>query len=344
MVKKVFIISLVLLLPTLLFASTGGQMSLLGGYTTANQKPFWNMSVNPYISYSENAMKAEIRGDITSTTINGINVLSLSLKRADFRFRLPSFGGKKMTITAGLSPISWGLGTYYRIGDVLLEDFSQNEQAGVNDSRNIWLISISQSLGNNFSFDVAVTLPLSAKVYITQNKTIMEQSQKLATGLKVKKSFKDETLKALNLYASINEDKDVRLATAFDLSLYFDITTGIETRFRSNKDLLFAINMMKLYSIETEMNSYQLGLYLASQLDFYKEKYSLCSAITFTPTERLSIYLSLTTTFSNSGFEELLVTPSLSFILTDAVKLEVSGGYKSKENIFFATTGFKAVF
>lgn len=344
MVKRITIIALVLLLPTLLFASTGGQISLLGGFTTANQKSFWNMSVNPYITYSENAMKAEIRGDITCTTNSDSTILSLSLKRADFRFRIPGYGGKKMTITAGLSPISWGLGTYYRIGDVLLEDFSQNEQAGVNDSRNIWLISISQGLGNDFSFDVAVTLPISAKVNIIQNTTIMEQSQKLATGLKVKKSFKDDTLKSINLYASLNEDKDVRIATALDLSLYFDITTGFETRFRSKSDLLFAINMMKLYSIETEMNSYQVGLYLASQLDFYKEKYSLCSAITFTPNERLSIYLSLTTTFSNSGFEELLVTPSLSFILTDAVKLEVSGGYKSKENIFFATAGLKAVF
>lgn len=344
MVKKLFIISLILLLPTLLFASTGGQISLLGGYTTANQKAFWNMSVNPYITYSENAMKAEIRGDITSTKINDSNVLSLSLKRADFRFRLPSFDGKKMTITVGLSPISWGLGTYYRIGDVLLEDFSQNEQAGVNDSRNIWLISFSQSLGNDFSFDAAISLPLSAKVSFIQNSTIIEPSQKLATGIKVKKSFKDNTLKALNLYASLNEDKDVRLATAFDLSLYFDITTGFETRLRSNRDLLFAINMMKLYSIETEMNSYQVGLYLASQLDFYKEKYSLCSAITFTPNERLSLYLSLTTTFSNSGFEELLVAPSLSFIFTDDVKLEVSGGYKSKENIFVSSAGLKAVF
>ncbi|MDD7270267.1 MAG: hypothetical protein PUH25_00120, partial [Spirochaetales bacterium] len=138
-------------------------------------------------------------------------------------------------------------------------------------------------------------------------------------------------------------DKDVRIATALDLSLYFDITTGFETRFRSKSDLLFAINMMKLYSIETEMNSYQVGLYLASQLDFYKEKYSLCSAITFTPNERLSLYLSFTTTFNNSGFEELLVTPSLSFVLTDAVKLEVGGGY-SKENKFIATAGLKAIF
>ena len=344
MVKRITIIALVLLLPTLLFASTGGQISLLGGFTTANQKSFWNMSVNPYITYSENAMKAEIRGDITSTTINDINVLSLSLKRADFRFRLPSFGGKKMTITAGLSPISWGLGTYYRIGDVLLEDFSQNEQAGVNDSRNIWLISISQGLGNDFSFDVAVTLPISAKVNIIQNTTIMEQSQKLATGLKVKKSFKDDTLKSINVYASLNEDKDVRIATALDLSLYFDITTGFETRFRSKSDLLFAINMMKLYSIETELNSYQLGLYLASQADFYNEKYSLCSALTFTPNERISLYLSLTSTFSNSGFEEFLIAPSLSFVLTDAIKLEVSGGYNSKNNLFTSFARLKAVF
>ena len=171
MVKRITIIALVLLLPTLLFASTGGQISLLGGFTTANQKSFWNMSVNPYITYSENTMKAEIRGDITYTKINHSNVLSLSLKRADFRFRIPGYGGKKMTITAGLSPISWGLGTYYRIGDVLLEDFSQNAQAGVNDSRNIWLFSLSQSLGNDFSFDAAISLPLSAKVSFIQNST-----------------------------------------------------------------------------------------------------------------------------------------------------------------------------
>lgn len=344
MVKKIFIISLVLLLPTLLFASTGGQMSLLGGYTTANQKSFWNMSVNPYITYSENTMKAEIRGDITYTKINHSNVLSLSLKRADFRFRIPGYGGKKMTITAGLSPISWGLGTYYRIGDVLLEDFSQNAQAGVNDSRNIWLFSLSQSLGNDFSFDAAISLPLSAKVSFIQNSTIIEPCQKLATGLKVKKSFKDDTLKSINVYASLNEDKDVRIATALDLSLYFDITTGFETRFRSKSDLLFAINMMKLYSIETELNSYQLGLYLASQADFYNEKYSLCSALTFTPNERISLYLSLTSTFSNSGFEEFLIAPSLSFVLTDAIKLEVSGGYNSKNNLFTSFARLKAVF
>ena len=348
MVKKIIILIAVLFtISTSLFASSGADINIAGVLTKSeNQSNIYYATVNPYYSFSEQALKGEVRGEITYTNTGEINIISLSLKRADFRFRLPSFNGKKVTIVAGRSPISWGLGSYYRIGDVLLDNMSKNQKAGSSDSRSIWLLSASQSLGGGFSLDIATSLPLPESVTITQFGSTIDNSSKLAIGAKLKKSFELDTLKSCQLYSSYNEDKVTSLSLAFDIALYFDITTGFETKFRSSKDIRYVINMMKLYNIESEENSYSLGLYLAGELDFYSSLYETCLALSFTPSERINIYLGLTNQFSNSKYNLFTLLASTSILIVNNVKLEIGGLYtyknSSNTNLFGATISLKS--
>ena len=349
MVKKIISTIILITINIALFASSGADINISGLFSNnGNTSNIFYATVSPYYNFSDQDLKGEVKGEITYTNTKDLSIISLSLKRADFRFRLPSFNGKKMTIVAGRSPISWGVGTYYRIGDVLLDNLSKNEKAGSNDSRNIWLLSASQSLGSGFSIDVATSLPLSTSINFTQYGSTIEKTEKLAIGTKIKKSFNLDTLKSVQVSASYNEDKIASLAAAFDIALYFDITTGIETKFRSCKDIRYVINMMKLYNIEGEINTYSIGLYLAGELNFYSSLYESFFALSFTPAERINLYLALTNQFSDTDFVSLMLTPSISVVISNSVKLEVAGIYNyqkiSDTNLFGASLSLKASF
>lgn len=347
MVKKLIITIVLFTISCTLFASSGADINIAGAFSkTEDFTSVYYANVNPYYTFSDQALKGEVRGEITYANTEEVNVISLSLKRADFRFRLPSFNGKKMTIVVGRSPISWGLGSYYRVGDVLLDNMSKNQKAGSSDSRNIWLLSASQSLGSGFSIDTAFSLPLPESVTITQFGLEVDNSSKLAVGAKLKKSFELDTLKSCQLFTSYNEDKVTSFSAAFDIALYFDITTGFETKFRSSKDIRYVVNMIKLYNIESEENSYSLGLYLASELDFYSSLYETCLALSFTPSDRISLYLALTNQFSNSNYNYFTLSASTSILIIDNVKLEIGVLYSyqnsSNTNLFGATISLKS--
>ena len=342
MVRKLIPALLLIALSLPLFAS-GADVSITGGVIKRGNTDAlitYAAEVTPYYTFSDQNLKGELRGDLI---LNDTMVI-LSLKRADFRFRLPSFGGKKVTLTAGRSPISWGLGSYYRIGDVLLDGMSSNKKAGVSDSRNVWLVSASQSMGSGFTLEAAAVLPIPSTVTFTQAGSMITQGEKAAIGAKLKKSLDTKTLKAVQLSASYSEDKVTSLAAAFDASLWFDITGGAETKFRSGNDIRAAVNMTKFISLEGETVSVQLGLYLAGEFDFFKKEYQACTAFSLTPTERLTLYLAITNSFSEGGYSGLDAYSTLSFTISDSVRAEAAFGYTHNEDAFTGMLTLKSAF
>lgn len=350
MVKKLILTLILISLSLVLFAS-GAELnvsSLLTKVYNSSLVSSFTASVTPYYTFSNQQFKGELRGELKLINTRDITTFTLTLKRADIRFRLPSFNNNKMTITVGRSPISWGIGSYYRIGDVLLDDMSKNQTAGVTDDRNIYLISASQSLGGGFNLDVAISLPLPYEVKFDQFGSTIKNTEKLAIGVKLKKSFDFKTIKSIVAFASYNEDKVTSLAAALDVAMYFDVTMGVESKLRSSNDIRAAINITKLYSIEGELSSISLGLYLAGEADFYNKTYEACTALSLTPNERLTLYIALLNKFSNTGYVRLTLTPSLNFTITESVKLEASVIYsylnENNQNIFGGGISFKSMF
>lgn len=348
MVKKLILTLILISLSLVLFAS-GAELNVSSLFTKVYNSSLVNSftaSAIPYYTFSNQQFKGELRGELKLINTRDITTFTLTLKRADIRFRLPSFNNKKMTITVGRSPISWGLGSYYRIGDVLLDDMSKNQTAGVSYDRDIYLISAAQSLGGGFNLDVAISLPLPYEVKFDQFGSTIKNTEKLAIGAKLKKSFDSKTIKSIVAFASYNEDKVTSLAAALDLAIYFDVTMGIESKLRSSNDIRAAINITKLYSIEGELSSMSLGLYLAGEADFYNKQYKAFTALSLTPNERLTLYIALENKFSDKGDVILELSPSLTFNITGNVKLEVSGFYikNSQANILGGGISFKSVF
>ncbi len=301
---------------------TGLDMSsfdslLLGTDALSSDKylDYYSGVVKAGMKVSDSAIKAEVKGAFSYTSDSQ---LASSLEKAYVKFRFPSFGNKKMTVSAGKAPLSWGLGTYYRVGDVLL-DLKSNEKAGESVDRNIWLISMSQSIGNGWAFDAALAMPL--------------ETQKKAAGLTLRKNLDAELLKSIHGFYSYSECNVHRVAIAFDLSLYFDITGGVESRFRGLDDYRAVINLMRQYSIEGELNSWNIGLYLSSELDFYEDEYNIFSALSIAPTDRISIYLSLTNKLKNDGYRGLLTNADISLLVVDGVKINAGAIYSYNNKI-----------
>jgi len=267
---------------------------------------------------SDSAIKAEVRGAFSYYKLLSQNDVTPSLEKAYIKFRFPSFNNKKLTIAAGKAPLSWGLGTYYRIGDVLL-DLKSNDKAGESVDRNIWLLSMSQSIGNGWAFDAALSMPL--------------EEQKKAAGLTIRKTLDNDFLKSIHGFYSYSEGNVHRASLAFDISLYFDITGGVESRFRGADDYRAVINLMRQYSIESETSSCTIGLYLSSELDFYESEYNIFSALSIAPTDRISIYLALTNKFKDDGYRGLLTNANISFLAVDGVKINIGGIYSYNNKI-----------
>lgn len=309
--------------------------ALLGDSLLQEDKyiPLYTSDVKASLKASSSALKGELKGSISFAKMDGYpSTPSASLEKANIKFRFPSPFKRMMTVTVGKAPISWGLGSYYRVGDVLLSSLSHNERAGESDSRNIWLFEISQNFGSGFAADAALSIPLEEQV--------------LSGGLTLRKTFSSDFLKGIYGFYSYNENNVHTAAAAADISMYFDITLGIQSSFRGYDDYRAAINMMKQYSIEGESSSCSIGLYLSSELDFYKKQYELMSALSATPGERTSVYLALINRFSDSAYKGLLCQASLEFLAVDGVKFKAGGIYsynnKLSANSFAGFIGMEA--
>lgn len=338
MVRKalslLFVLSLVF--PLIAGVEVGGELDLMGMYFDGSLDPsklngsfsslsydslllsesaiydkamaIYSAAGNVSVNASFSGVKAEAKGSYAFYSMDGSSGSEFSIDKANIRFRIPSFGGKKITITAGKAPISWGLGYYYRVGDVLFDSSMHNKEAGTSDSRNIWLLEASQSLGGGFAGDIAFSIPL--------------ESQKARIGATLRKSFSNKYFKGIYGYYSYSEGNIHKAALALDMNLYFDITAGVESQFRSEKDARGVINLMHQYSFETEMNTYSLGLYLSSELDFYEDAYNILFALSFAPTSRTTIALSATNEFTSKDYKGILANLSIEFLVLDGVKLE----------------------
>lgn len=340
MVRKILPLLFIILMPAMLFADFTGEIkarvTFLGGKTGSSISdipagvdadlisPVYTALVTPGYQYQSSSVKSDVRIGLGFTKIKDTSSAILSLERADFRFRIPSFGGRRMTVTAGLSPVSWGIGSFYRTGDVLFQDFSRNAEAGKSDVRNVWLVSATQSFEGGFAADAAITLPLPASVTISERGSVISESRKLTFGTTLRKNISSGPVKNIHLFGSVNEESKFMVAAAVDASLWADITAGIETRFRSGDDFRATLNMMKMFSLEGETLSLTVGTYLAGEADFHEGRYELMAAVSLSDGMRLSSSLAAVNSFTTSGYMGTLTTLSASMLIIENCKLEAA--------------------
>lgn len=328
MVRRLFLLLLLLILAIPLSADAviGGGGTFLAGGGSSNAGSFSDNLVSAYalspylsLSYSSSALKAEFKGSYTlsSGIIAAYYPQGLSLEKSYFRFRLPSFNGKKLQVTAGKAPVSWGMGYYYRAGDLLFDSPIQYAEAGKSEDRSLWIISLSQSLGGGFSGEAAFVFPFET------------DSGKERAGAKLSYDFQDSFLKELRAAYVYQKGNVHKASLNLDLSIWLDAMIGVESRFRDWSDFRLVVNLMKNYTIETEVSSHLLTAYISSEIDFYNKKYNLLAALSTGLTERTTLAFSSVTAFTDSGFASETGAASVEVLLADGVKLEgaVSAGY-----------------
>lgn len=291
MVKR--LASLVLLcvvLPLCLFAD---ETTIKGGSSLAGMvvgksdaDPAVSYMFSPYLNVvytSQNAFRSELKAsaNVVNVPVYGRST-SFSLDKAYVRFRIPTFGNLKLTTIAGKAPVSWGMGQLYRGGDILFEKPLSNSEAGVDVENTLWVLSLSQSLGNGLSAELAFV-------------PAVEDVPNERIGALVKKSFMDgvvsDYLKEVRL-AYVYEPKasdSHRASVLMDMNLFVDLNVCIESRFRDSKDVRLVVNAMRAFAIDTELSSHTLTAYVSYQGDFHEGSHDLCGYLSFDATDRLSL-------------------------------------------------------
>ena len=87
-----------------------------------------------------------------------------------------------------------------------------------------------------------------------------------------------------------------------------------------------------------------MSLYLTGEFDFFKKEYQACTALSITPTERLTLYLAITNSFSEGGYSGLDAYSTLSFTISDSVRAEAVFAYVHKEDAFTGMLMLKSAF
>ncbi len=241
---------------------------------------------------------------------------SWSLDKAFVRFRLPSFNDSKMTFIVGKSPVSWGMGYLYRGGDTLFSVPISNEEAGTYAEKNLWLLSVAQPLGEttvNLSF-----VPV-----------IESQCENEKIGILVRRDFDSDYLKEIRAsYVYEFEVEDGHKASLlFDMNIGFDLNLCLETQFRNKDDLRFVLNAMKLLTIDTERRSFSITFYISGQGDVYTDSYDLSEAVSIEITDRTSLTIMNTNSWSEKSYQNGTALASSSTTLADGVNLNIYGLY-----------------
>lgn len=345
MVKKILETLLLMLLPI-----TASAIQISGGLETSalyiNTQEYKNVTAymakpSLGVSFSSSSFKAEISGsyllsaspsDKAQTVLAGFLENGVSLDKAYFKFRFPSFGGQKLTITAGKAPVSWGMGSYYRIGDTLFDDYFANDEIGKDQGRQIWLLTLSQNLGAGFSVDLAFAPPLKAP------------GKKEKLGVLVKKNFNGAFLKQARLSYSYGLEGTSKASFIMDSNLFFDMILGVESTFKAYDDIKALVNISKSFSADTETESYPMSVYICSLLDFKNSSYSILPAFSIGFGQRTILILSVSMEFKQKDF---IISPSLlsSFILSDGVEIRLSTFFTNPDSwILGAEIGLNAYF
>ena len=314
MVKRSALIIILSFLTLSLFAadkvsfSGGGTFGGSYDYNWKDEKGTQVYLANPYlgVSYSSSALKAEFKA---SYKVDNYYPNSFSLDKAYFRFRVPSFNSKKITFTVGKAPISWGMGYYYRVGDVLLDDENTYQVAGSAVDRTIYLASATIPLGLGFSLEGAFGFPF-------------ENNNTKKVGALLTKNFDNDYLKQLKVAYAFKSGKKHKASIVADFALGADISLGLESQFRSVKDYRVVFNLMKQFSIESELSSHLLTLYVSAETSFEDKSYNALASLSYDLTERWTLSASSNVSFDNSGYKESTFPFSFSFLIQDGVKAE----------------------
>lgn len=304
MVKRLaFVVLLCVVVPLFLFA---GETTVKGGSILAGMlsgkcdaDPVVSYAFSPYLNVvytAQGSFRSELKASTNVVNVNDlVRSSSFSLDKAYVRFRIPTFGDLKLTTVAGKAPVIWGIGQLYRGGDILFGKPLSNSEAGVDVENTIWVLSLSQSLGNGLSVELAFV-------------PAVEDIPNERFGVLVKKSFMDGGvlgyLKEVRLaYACEPEaDESHRASVLMDANLLVDLNVCVESRFRSAKDIRLVANAMRAFSIDTELSSHTLTTYVTYQGDFYEGSHDLCAYVSFDATERLSLAVVQSNSWKNDAY------------------------------------------
>ena len=286
-----------------------GGADLTGGWMQQGNRFIY--SASPYLAaqYSASSVKAEVRiaYDINSITGNGV----FSLDRASIRFRFPSFENTKMTVSAGRFPISWGMGSYYRAGDVLFSDPVVNEEIGTMSERSRWAVTISQPLVKGLVLEGAFLPPLA------------ENAGGEVFGALLRYSFKNDWIKeARASYSYSRGDNRHKAAFLLDASMYFDIIVGVESTFTYADDVRILLDVKKAYSVDTDTGSHQIIAYLSSEADIHAGRYNIMPAVSIGVSDRTTLMFMHTSTVTDWKYS-FSVGSSVTVKLLDELKAGV---------------------
>lgn len=303
MVKRLaFVVLLCVVVPLFLFAGEttvkGGSIlaGMLSGKSDAD--PVVSYAFSPYLNVvytAQGSFRSELKASTNVVNVNDlVRSSSFSLDKAYVRFRIPTFGDLKLTTVAGKAPVSWGIGQLYRGGDILFGKPLSNSEAGVDVENTIWVLSLSQSLGNGLSVDLAFV-------------PAVEDIPNERFGVLVKKSLSGavsdyiKEIRTAYVYEPKASDSH-RASVLMDANLLVDLNVCVESRFRSAKDIRLVANAMRAFSIDTELSSHALTTYVTYQGDFYEGSHDLCAYVSFDATERLSLAVVQSNSWKNDAY------------------------------------------
>lgn len=334
MVKRLALVALLCVVVSLcLFA---GETMVKGGSSLAGAMLIRNDNADPVVSYdfspylnvvytAQGSFRSELKAsaNVVNVPVFGCST-SLSLDKAYVRFRVPTFGNLKLTTVAGKAPVSWGIGQLYRGGDILFEKSLSNSEAGVDVENTIWVLSLSQSLGNGLFVDFAFV-------------PAVEDLPNERFGVLVRKSLSGavsdyiKEIRTAYVYEPKASDSH-RASVLMDVNLLVDLNVCVESRFRSAKDIRLVANAMRAFSIDTELSSHTLTAYVSYQGDFYEGSHDLCEYVSFDATERLSLAVVQSNSWKADAYT-FGCTLSSSFAVADGVDASVAANVSKAKHM-----------
>lgn len=334
MVKRfVTVVLLCVVVSLCLFA---GETTVKGGSSLAGAMLIRNGNADPVVSYAfspylnvvytaQGSFRSELKASADVVNVNDlVRSSSFSLDKAYVRFRIPTFGNLKLTTMAGKAPVSWGIGQLYRGGDILFEKPLSNSEAGVDVENTIWVLSLSQSLGNGLSVELAF-VPAVEDIPNERFGVLVRKSLSSAVSDYIKET------RAAYVYEPKASDRH-RASVLMDANLLVDLNVCVESRFRSAKDIRLVANAMRAFPIDTELSNHTLTAYVSYQGDFYEGSHDLCEYVSFDATERLSIAIVQSNSWK-AGSYTFGCTLSSSLAVADGVDASVAANVSKAKDM-----------
>jgi hypothetical protein len=306
MVKRLLSLMVCLVLSVTLCAATTikGGGTFAGSFLWQEETSVRTYTAEPYLEalFSSSNLKGDVKLSALAATSPSGSTLTGSLDRAFFKFRVPTFADTNLTVTVGKAPVSWGIGAFYRVGDVLFDQPFSNKEIGTDVENTLWVLSLSQPLGGGFTLDGAF-VPTEEK-----------------GGLLLRKDFRTPVVKEIKSAVAVDRDGKVKASVCADLSLYFDVTLGIESSFTEGNEYRVVANAMRMFTFQGNAGDITGTLYVSGQMDGKANTADLLLAWITELDPRVTLTTAIDASFTDDG-DSQYVLAGVDVALADGVDL-----------------------